>query len=110
MKIKLSKTYDVHGRAVSEIEVREPWGALLLVHGEPFQMVQGRGGASIQVDNLEAIAAYLHAVTEPGPELLVQLNVRDFIAARTALLGFFGEPEEGLTGSLTPSSSDSTAA
>lgn len=87
--VTLSRSYEAHGRAYAEISVREPTGSLLMQHGEPTEVVYGRDGTPIVVENREAIAAYLRECCDPGVEVLVQLNVADFRAVKAALTGFF---------------------
>lgn len=89
MRVELTRTYTGHRGPVSAIEVREPTGALLMVHGEPWEVAQTPQGGAVIIENREAIKGYLEACCEPGVDVLAQLGVEDFRRVRNALRGFF---------------------
>lgn len=93
MQIQLTRSYDVFDRKVSSIDVKEPTGSMLLIHGEPVEWVFTRERNPVRIENKEAIRAYLEACCEPGVELLSQLNVADFRSVKEVLLGFFDWPK-----------------
>jgi hypothetical protein len=101
MRVPLSKEYRGHLGPVLAIEVREPTGAQLLVHGEPWEVAQTATGGSVVIENREAVKAYLEACCDPGIDVLAQLSVQDFRAVKAALQGFFipraSESTEGST-------------
>lgn len=101
MRVSLSKAYDVFDKKVSSIEVKEPTGSMLLIHGEPVEWVFTRDRNPVRIENKEAIRAYLEACCEPSIEVLSQLNVADFRAVKEALLGFFDWPKPADHGSMT---------
>lgn len=93
MQIQLTRSYDVFDRKVNSIDVKEPTGSMLLIHGEPVEWVFTRERNPVRIENKEAIRAYLEACCEPGVELLSQLNVADFRSVKEVLLGFFDWPK-----------------
>jgi hypothetical protein len=94
MRVPLTKTYDVFGKAYDAIEVKEPTGSLLLIHGEPAEWMFTKDRTPVRIENKDAIRGYLEACCEPGPELLSQLGVVDFRAVKEALLSFFERPKQ----------------
>lgn len=108
MQVKLSKMYDVFQKKFDTVEVKEPTGSMLLLHGEPVEWVFTRERNPVVIENKEAIRAYLEACCDPGVELLCQLNVADFRAVKKALLDFFAWPEPAAQESTTSSTSASS--
>ncbi len=94
-KIKLSTNYEAFGRTYSEIEVKEPTGSLLLVHGEPEEAIFLKDGSVMIHTNRESLKAYIEACCTPGIELICQLGVEDMRAVRAAVLAFFATPAGG---------------
>lgn len=93
MRVQLSKSYEAFDKSHNTIDVKEPTGSLLLIHGEPVEWVFTREKNPVRIENKEAIRAYLEACCDPGIELLSQLSVQDFRAVKEALLDFFDWPK-----------------
>ncbi len=108
MRVSLTKTYEAFGKKHDSIEIKEPTGSLLLMHGEPAEWVFTRDRTPVRIENKDAIRGYLEACCEPGTELLSQLGVVDFRAVKEVLLGFFEWQKQTDPGSTTSSTSASS--
>lgn len=95
MRVPLTKAggYTAFEQTHTSIEVQEPTGSLLLIHGEPVEWVFTRDRNPVRIENKEAVRAYLEACCSPGVEVLAQLNVADFRAVKETLLDFFAWPK-----------------
>ncbi|SCM73370.1 conserved hypothetical protein [uncultured Pleomorphomonas sp.] len=103
MRVQLSKTYEAFGKKHESIEVKEPTGSLLLIHGEPAEWVFTKDRTPVRIENKDAIRGYLEACCEPGVELVSQLGVVDFREVKETLLGFFERQKPTDQGSTTSS-------
>ena len=89
-RVPLSEPIDAHGKQITEAVVREPTYADLMQFGEPSVVARNPDGTIYAVENDAAIRQYLdRCVVEPDPSLLRAVPLRDAIAIKAALIGFF---------------------
>lgn len=75
---------------VNKVTLREPTGWEHIELGEPYVVARNKDGTMYSVENDQVIMAYLDkCVVEPEPLLLKQLTLKDGMAVKEALLGFF---------------------
>lgn len=91
--VKLAKPLDLHGKKLTEVELKEPSGGLYLRLGEPRLTVFNASGSGYFVEQADAIKAYLEScvVHELGADLLNLLSLEDAQEVKEALFAFFGE-------------------
>jgi hypothetical protein len=100
--IELSEPITGHGGLVTEIVLRAPTWRELALYGEPFNLISSAAGNGeapqyTRVDNQMAINRYIEALLKPAEApaakidygLLNQLCLRDALALKDAVLGFF---------------------
>lgn len=96
--IKLSEPFEMHGRKVSEIALKEPSGWDAATIGEPRVFVYNTnsslGGYFVEMP--EVIGKYLERCVdhEMGADVLRLLSLTDALETKAALFDFFIEAEQ----------------
>jgi hypothetical protein len=89
--ITLSRPITTHEGQVSTITVREPKGKDFFELGDPTTLVRTQHGLA-EIRNDGVIEAYINRCVSVEAALLAnQLNLRDAMAVRDAVLDFFRE-------------------
>lgn len=92
-RVKLSRTYAIHDKPVSEIVLKEPTFDDYAELGEPVEVQTGASGARLVIVNHEAVRGYIERSVEGiDPANLGLLGLPDARALREAVLGFFRDP------------------
>ena len=91
--IQLKKPFEGAKGVISAVVVQEPTAGDFFALGAPQTLVRTSGGMAL-VDNDAAIRAYAERlIVEPDPVLAMNnMSVRDAIAVKDAIVGFFSEP------------------
>jgi hypothetical protein len=95
-RIKLTKPFELHGRSVEEITLREPTGWEAATLGEPRLIVANQNLGGYYVERDDVIAKYLEKCVDCplGPNgILKVLSLTDLIKVKQALFSFFEEAE-----------------
>lgn len=113
--IPLSEPITEHRKTYTEIVVREPTWADIIGVGAPYTIHRDREDKAFLVYDETAIAHYVEAcVVEPSTILMDKVGMREALAVREAIVGFFLAAAVGTgaaAGSTTsPTNSGSTAA
>lgn len=77
---------------VAQLVFREPKMSDLIANGEPYIPTRSPNGATIVVENMDAIAGLARdCLIEPFgmPAIIDQLALRDALAVKDAIVGFF---------------------
>jgi hypothetical protein len=85
--VPLSAPIEAHGETLHALAIRQPTGADLRVMGMPFTMTAD-GGVQMDGKGMHKAIAQLAAIP---PSSVDRMSAGDFMAAATAVLGFFGE-------------------
>lgn len=109
--IKLSAPIDGQGQKITEIEMREPRYGDYMELGAPFVWIYVDGGGFEQ-ETSSITRAWVERLCDIDPNFLHNLNLKDTLALRNAVMRFFREAQEvrepkKSTGSPGTSSSDS---
>ncbi|WP_128292006.1 phage tail assembly protein [Afifella aestuarii] len=108
--IKLSKSYEASGQVFDEVTLRPPTCGEYFAIGEPQEWVLSGGvrGTRMLATDLGVVRQYMDKLcTAPGGQYLDVLDLKDAIAVKDAVLGFFTEARSS-TRNSTSSSSTST--
>ena len=111
-KIKLiSRIERPSQKPITEVELKEPNGAMYVRLGDPRTPVFGASGSMYFIENAEVIGKYLDAllVHELGGDVLMSLlSLDDAVAVKQRLLSFFDRAvQRHSAGAQTASSSAS---
>jgi hypothetical protein len=95
-KIQLEKPIDLFGKKATEIELKEPSGALYVKLGDPRLVVFNPSGSGYWIEQNDTIKAYLEALIDHplGGDVMALLSLRDVMALKEALFGFFTSAAE----------------
>lgn len=95
--VKLSHPFEMFGKSVTEITVKEPTGGLYSQFGDPRIAVTNPSSGSIYfAEREDVIATYLDQLIEHetgGAPIVSQLSLEDVITVKHAMLSFFHEAE-----------------
>ncbi len=88
--VTLSKPIEAHGEQVSKLEIREPTGRDLRVHGNPFRLVMATkdGQDPYPVFDAAVCAALLSELAGIPPSSVDQMSMIDTMNAQYAIFGF----------------------
>jgi len=97
-KLSLSKPIEIHDEIISELEFKEPTGAIFLDLGEPRILSKSKDDILYLIDNDAVIKDYMHrcVMGEHGQTLLHMLNLKDARAARELVLSFFTDADQAI--------------
>jgi hypothetical protein len=112
VKVQLAKPIELHGKRLTEVELREPNGGLYVKHGEPRVLVFNASGSGYWVPQHDSIKAYLEAliVHDLGTDFVNLMSLEDAMATQEALFSFFTDAAERVAArKSTPSSSASAS-
>jgi hypothetical protein len=111
VKVELTKPIELHGKRLTEIELREPTGGLYVKHGEPRTLVFNSSGSGYWVAQQEVIKAYLEAliVHDLGGDLVNLMSLEDVMATQEALYSFFSDAAERVAARKSTLSSSALA-
>ncbi len=111
VKVKLAHPFKYFDKMVTEIELKEPTGALYTRLGEPRTIVYNASGSGYFVDQADVIRAYLEAlvVHELGADVFNFIALEDAKALKEALLDFFLVAETRLIAQRQTASSSASA-
>jgi hypothetical protein len=89
--VDLSGPIQGHGKSYNQVVVREPTARDFIELGQPEYVIFGPNNQATQHEDNGIIEQYLRrCIREPNADIVfAQINLRDAIALRTALLGFF---------------------
>lgn len=98
---------DIDGQTFDTVELREPRAHEVWSIGEIFTQVQRTDGSIVLIENVDAIRAYLDAiVTVPTEKAVINaLCLRDALAVKDALMRFFVDARQAMSGGSATSSS-----
>lgn len=108
--VPLSEPIVTHAGTVSAVELRRPSLLEYARIGEPYSIERGPDGNGVYVEHDSAIASYVEACVT-SPDLLVlnaQASLRDAIAIKEAIVGFFIEARQARPKQPSPTPSSST--
>jgi len=93
--VKLNRKYEAHGKVFDAVSLRPPTLSDFFSIGEPVELHPGPDGSGRYViEHNERISAYLDRLAvpgEPGLECIGQVELRDAMAIKEAITGFFLE-------------------
>lgn len=81
----------IGGKKIAALNLREPRYADFMELDMPTVWVAVANGGGFQQESPSALRAWVERLVDCDPNLLVQLNLRDTLDLRDAVLGFFQE-------------------
>ena len=104
-RVKLSRTYAIHDKAVGELTLVEPTWDDYAELGEVFEARRGPEGTVVVLENREAVKGYVErCVRGLDPANLGLLGLPDARALRDTIVDFFQRPESSTAPSTGSSS------
>jgi hypothetical protein len=100
--VTLSRTYEAHGRTFCEVRFREPTGADLDAIGDVIEWQRTSDGAPLIIYHDDRVIAWrdrllVNGADMPSPADLSQISLRDALAVRDAINGFFTAARRSLS-------------
>lgn len=90
--VKLSQSYESHGKSFDTIELRAPKLKDLIAGGGEVWETQRVGAANVVITHYDRLDFYIgRLVQEPAAEALSELNLTDAMLLERAIAGFFTE-------------------
>lgn len=91
MEIALSEPVTGHGGQVTKVVLRHPRAGDFFALGEPIAYAKKGDGTLFAVENIEVLKAYVdRLLVEPDGLIFEQVSLKDAVAVKEAVLGFFG--------------------
>jgi hypothetical protein len=98
--IKLTTPIEGPDGPISEVVMREPKFAEVMLLGEPVAFARSDGGMVYQADNDDVIRGYIERLVEKPADraLLNQCSLTDTLKLREAVFGFFRAARKAISG------------